>query len=89
MKISESKTSNGWLQNFLRQSGVQSSFKLRGKGGTSMFSGTAEQISEMKDQLANNETRNIYNFDEFRLFYRMGRADLAWHPLTEKGNLWH
>ena len=40
--ILEFKASNGWLQFFLRRSGVQSSFMFHGKGGTSMASGTAE-----------------------------------------------
>ena len=40
LSLSEFKASNGWLQNFLRRSGVQYSFKLHGKGGTRLTSGT-------------------------------------------------
>ena len=71
LSIPEFKASNGWLQNFLRRSGVQSSFMLHGKGGTQLTSRTAELISEIKDQFANSNTRNIYNVDKSGLFCRM------------------
>ena len=70
--ISNFRPSNGWLQKFLRPSGVQSSFKLHGKGSSELPASTSSRMEEICNTLSTYEISNIYNMDESGLFYRIG-----------------
>ena len=70
--ITKFKASNGWLEKFLRQSSIQPSLWLHGKGGNTQVPGTDDRMEEIRGILSTYELKNIYNVDESGLFYRMG-----------------
>ena len=69
--ITTFKASSGCLMRFLRRSSVQLSFKLRGKGDSSLPVGHAGYMSSLQEITARSSACNIYNMDESGLFYRM------------------
>lgn len=66
------KASPGWIQRFLRRSPIQPSFRLHGKGSSSLPERHAEQMQQLQLIAADYDASNIYNVDESGLFYRMG-----------------
>ncbi len=71
-EITGFKASNGWMQNFLRRTPVQPSFKLHGKRNSELPATAEEKMKQIRQTLANYDISNIYNMDESGLFYRMG-----------------
>ena len=53
---------------FLKRSSVQPSFKLRGKGDSSLPVGHAEYMSSIQEITKQYSASNIYNMDESGLF---------------------
>ena len=72
LNISNFSASNGWLENFLRRSAVQQSFKLHGKGSLGLSANASARMQEIRDIPSKYDFRNIYNMDESGLFYHIG-----------------
>ena len=72
LKTSGFRASNGWLQNFIRRSAIQRSFKLHGKGVLDLPTDAKFRIQEIRDISSDYELENICNMDESGLFYRIG-----------------
>lgn len=64
------KASKGWLQNFLRRHGVQST-KLHGEAGAVDVTSVQEAMITFCHVLAKYEPQHIYNEDESGLVYQM------------------
>ena len=71
LRISKFWTSNSWPQNFLRCSGVQSSFNLLGKGFSEIHASTSSRMEEIRNTLLTYEISNISNIDESGIFYHI------------------
>ena len=60
------------MEKFLRQSSIQPSFRLHGKGGNTQVPGTDDRMQEIRGILSTYQLMNTYNVDESGLPYRMG-----------------
>ncbi len=70
--VSKFKASNGYIQNFIRRTGVHKSVRLHGKGGSSPLPEYAAKMVELRIVTSNYWLKNIYNVNVTGLFYRMG-----------------
>ena len=62
------KASNDWLENYLGRKGVQSSFKIHGKGSAELPANSKERMAAIRSTLSSYTLSNAYNMDESALF---------------------
>ena len=69
--ITNFKASNGYIENFMRRAGIQSSVRLHGRGGSTIPNGHEERMNQIQEICSMYPLQNIYNMDESGLFYRL------------------
>ncbi len=72
LNITNFRASNGCLAKFLRQSAIQRSFKLHGKGGLDLPTIAQALMLEFRSISSQYDIKKIYSVGESGLFYRMG-----------------
>ena len=70
--ISNFKASSGYIEKFLRRSGVQNSVRLHGRAGVALPSTYIEIMAEIRTIMSNYPLSHVCNMDESSLFYRLG-----------------
>ena len=69
--ISTFKESNGYIEKFMKRAGIDISVRLHGRGGSTIPNGHEERMNQIRDICYLYPLRNIYNTDEYGLFYRL------------------
>ena len=69
--ITNFKASNGYIENFMRRAGIQSSVRLLGRGVSTIPNGHGERMNQIQEICSMYPLRNIYNMDESGLLFRL------------------
>ena len=65
------KSSNGYIEKFLRRTEVHNSVRLHGRENSALPASHSEKMAEIRSITQGYPLRNIYNMEETGLFYRM------------------